>query len=82
VISAWHFHYRPNWESCVSFAGLGSLVVLGLRAVWSEGQKQKLLMLAFAPSFLFSAFMVSAGFALEKTQGVAPEDARSLPLLF
>jgi hypothetical protein len=25
-------------------------------------------MLAFAPSFLFSAFMVSAGFALEKTQ--------------
>jgi hypothetical protein len=27
VISAWHFHYRPNWESCVSFVGLGSLVV-------------------------------------------------------
>jgi hypothetical protein len=68
VISAWHFHYRPNWESCVSFLGLGSLVVLGLRAVWSQGEKQKLLMLAFAPSFLFSAFMVSAGFALEKTQ--------------
>jgi hypothetical protein len=33
VISAWHFHHRPNWESCVSFVGLGSLVVLGLRAV-------------------------------------------------
>jgi hypothetical protein len=68
VISAWHFQYRPNWESCVSLLGLGSLVVLGLRAVWSKGERQKLLMLAFAPSFLFSAFMVSAGFVLEKNQ--------------
>jgi hypothetical protein len=68
VISVWHFHYRPNWESCVSFFGLGSLVVLGLRAVWAAREKQELLMLAFAPSFLFSAFMVSAGFVLEKTQ--------------
>src|SRR6266849_6000699 len=57
VISVWHFHYQPNWESCVSFLGLGSLAVLGLRAVWAEGEKQKLLALAFAPSFLFAAFM-------------------------
>lgn len=68
IISTWHFHYRPNWESCVSFVGLGSLVVLGLRAVWSEGEKQKLLALAFAPSFLFCGFMVGAGFVLDKTQ--------------
>jgi len=68
VISVWHFHYQPNWESCVSFLGLASLVVLGLRAVWSEGEKQKLLALAFAPSFLFAAFMVFAGMVLERTQ--------------
>ena len=68
VISVWHFHYQPNWESCVSFVGLASLVVLGLRAVWSEGEKQKLLALAFAPSFLFAAFMVCAGAVLERTQ--------------
>lgn len=68
LISVWHFHYQPNWESCVSFAGLGSLVVLGLRATWSEGEKQKLLALAFAPSFLFCTFMVGAGFVLEQTQ--------------
>ena len=68
LISVWHFHYQPNWESCVSFAGLGSLVVLGLRATWSEGEKQKLLALAFAPSFLFCTFMVEAGFVLEQTQ--------------
>ena len=68
VISVWHFHYQPNWESCVSFLGLASLVVLGVRAVWSEGEKQKLLALAFAPSFLFAAFMVFAGMVLERTQ--------------
>ena len=68
VISVWHFHYQPNWESCVSFLGLASLVVLGVRAVWSEGEEQKLLALAFAPSFLFAAFMVFAGMVLERTQ--------------
>jgi PAP2 superfamily protein len=68
IISAWRFHYQPNWESCVSFLGLGSLLVLGLRAVWSEGEKQKLLALAFAPSFLFSAFMVFAGVVLDRMQ--------------
>jgi hypothetical protein len=68
VISVWHFHYQPNWESCVSFLGLASLLILGLRAVWSEGEKQKLLALAFAPSFLFAAFMVFAGAVLEQTQ--------------
>jgi hypothetical protein len=68
VISVWHFNYQPNWESCVSFVGLASLVVLGLRAVWSEGEKQKILALAFAPSFLFAAFMVFAGAVLERTQ--------------
>ena len=47
---------------------LASLVVLGLRAVWSEGEKQKLLALAFAPSFLFAAFMVFAGMVLDRTQ--------------
>jgi hypothetical protein len=68
VISVWHFHYQPNWKSWVSFLGLASLAVLGLRATWSEGEKQKLLALAFAPSFLFAAFMVFAGVVLERTQ--------------
>ena len=73
VISVWHFHYQPNWENCVAFLGLASLVVLGLRAAWSEGEKQKLLALAFAPSFLFAAFMVFAGAALEQTQNWHPK---------
>jgi hypothetical protein len=68
VVSVWHFHYEPNWESCVSFFGLASLVVLGLRSVWAEGEKQKLLTLAFLPSLLFAAFMVFAGQVLEQTQ--------------
>jgi hypothetical protein len=68
AISVWHFHYRPNWESCVSFLGMGSFVVLGLRAVWSQGEEQKKLALAFAPSFVFAAFMVFAGTVLDRTQ--------------
>jgi hypothetical protein len=68
AISVWHFHYRPNWESCVSFLGVGSFVVLGLRAVWSEGEEQKRLAMAFTPSFVFAAFMVLAGRVLEQTQ--------------
>jgi len=67
-ISVWHFRYQPNWESWVSFFGLASLVVLGIRAVWSEGETQKRLALGFAPSFLFAAFMVFAGQVLERTQ--------------
>ncbi|HYL85034.1 MAG TPA: phosphatase PAP2 family protein [Candidatus Angelobacter sp.] len=68
AISIGHFHYRPNWESCVSFLGMGSFVVLGLRAVWSEGELQKRFALAFAPSFVFAAFMVFAGSVLDQTQ--------------
>jgi hypothetical protein len=73
AISVLHFHYTPNWQSCVAFVGLGSLVVLGLRATWSEGEKQKRLALAFAPSFLFAAFMVFAGAVLEQTQVWHPQ---------
>jgi hypothetical protein len=73
TISVLHFHYTPNWQSCVAFVGLGSLVVLGLRATWSEGEKQKRLALAFAPSFLFAAFMVFAGAVLEQTQVWHPQ---------
>jgi len=68
AMSVWHFHYRPNWESCVSFLGMGSFVVLGLRSVWSQGEEQKRLALAFAPSFVFAAFMVFAGTVLDQTQ--------------
>jgi hypothetical protein len=68
AVSIAHFHYRPNWESCVSFIGMGSFVVLGLRAVWSQGESQKRFALAFAPSFVFAAFMVFAGSVLDKTQ--------------
>lgn len=73
VISVWHFHYQPNWESCVSFVGLSSLMILGLRAVWSEGEMQKRLALAFAPSFLFATFMIIAGAVLERTQTWHPK---------
>lgn len=38
-----------------SFLGVGSLLVMGIRAVWSEGDDRKLLLLAFLPALLFSA---------------------------
>ena|SRR6267378_2986730 len=80
LISVWHFRYHANWKSCVSFLGLGSLVILGLRAVRSEGEKQKLLALAFAPSFLHvhGGRWICSGTDAD----LASKDARSVLILF
>jgi hypothetical protein len=80
LISVWHFQYHANWKSCVSFLGLGSLVILGLRAVRSEGEKQKLLALAFAPSFLHvhGGRWICSGTDAD----LASKDARSVLILF
>ena len=42
-----HRHiYVVSWAS---FLGMGSLVVMGLRAIWSEGEERRLILLAFIP---------------------------------
>jgi PAP2 superfamily len=45
-------HYKLILASWLSFAGLGSLVILGVRTVWAEGASRKLLALGFVPALL------------------------------
>src|SRR5580765_5112722 len=49
-------HFSFQWISVFAHLGLSSLVMLGTRAVWAEGEEQKLLLWAFIPGVLFVAF--------------------------
>lgn len=45
----------------LSFAGMSSMLVLGIRTAWAEGKNRKLLLYAFFPAFLFVASEYYAG---------------------
>ena len=45
-------HYKPVFASWLSFAGLSSLVTMGVRTIWTNGAARKLLGFAFLPSLL------------------------------
>jgi len=46
-------HFRYAVMAWLSFAGLSSLVIFGLRAVWAREDERKLLFLGYVPSLLF-----------------------------
>jgi hypothetical protein len=46
-------HFAPAMVGWPSFAGLSSLAIMGIEAVWSEGASRTLRLLAFVPSVLF-----------------------------
>jgi hypothetical protein len=46
-------HFRPSLAGIASFLGIGSLSILGLRAIWSRGAEQERMALAFVPALLF-----------------------------
>ena len=46
-------HFKPEIVAWLSFAGLSSLFILGLRTVWAKAADRKLLQLAFIPACLF-----------------------------
>jgi len=52
VIDFQLLNFRPMFASWFSFAGLSSLALLGVRAVWAEGASRKLLALGFVPALL------------------------------
>jgi hypothetical protein len=46
-------HFKPAIAGWLSFAGLSSLLIMGIEAVWAEGESGKLHLLTFVPSLLF-----------------------------
>ena len=46
-------HFRYAMMAWLSFAGLSSLVIFGVRTVWAKDAERKLLLLGYVPSLLF-----------------------------
>ena len=65
-------HYAPHFMAWFSFLGLSSLFLLALRAIWSEGDRQKLLLFAFVPSLLFVTSEWFASNMLDLTERLHP----------
>ena len=66
-------HYTPHFMAWFSFFGLNSLLLLALRAIWSEGDRRKLLIFAFVPSLLFVTSEWFASNMLELTEKLHPK---------
>lgn len=64
--------YSPHFMAWFSFVGLSSLLLLALRAVWSQGDRRKLFLFAFVPSLLFVTSEWFASNMLDLTESLHP----------
>lgn len=62
--------YIVTW---VSFLGMSSLAILGLRAVWMEGEERRLILLALIPGILILASNHFAGYLHKWTESAHPK---------
>jgi hypothetical protein len=62
--------YVVTW---VSFLGMASLVIMGLNAVWLEGEGRKTVLLALVPSILILASNHYAGYLHKFTENAHPK---------
>jgi hypothetical protein len=62
--------YIVTW---VSFLGMGSLAVMGCRAVWLEGEQRRLILLALIPGILILASNHFAGYLHKWTESAHPK---------
>jgi hypothetical protein len=65
-------HYTPHLMAWFSFLGLNSLLLLALRAVWSQGEQRKLFLYGFVPSLLFVTSEWFASNMLDLTETLHP----------
>lgn len=66
-------HYKPLLVAWLSFAGLSSLVTLGVRTIWADGADRKLLAFSFVPALLFVVSEYFASTFLEWTEAAHPK---------
>ena len=62
-----------NLMAALSFLGMAALVVLGTRAIWTQGSDRKLLFYGFFPSVLFVASEYMASTLLDITEALHPK---------
>jgi hypothetical protein len=65
-------HFTQHFMAWFSFLGLNSLLLLALRAIWSDGGRRKLFLFAFAPSLLFVTSEWFASNLLDLTEKLHP----------
>jgi hypothetical protein len=53
IIDFGFLHFAPSLAGIASYLGISSLSMLGLRAIWSRGEEQEQMTLAFVPALLF-----------------------------
>ena len=66
-------HFAPALMAWFSFAGLSSLLVFGLRAVWAKDSDRRLLLLGFVPALLFVISEYFADDLLHWTSAIHPK---------
>jgi hypothetical protein len=65
--------FKPRFMAAFSFAGLGSLAVLGTRTIWARKQDRTLFLYAFFPAVLFVASEYMASTLLDYTEALHPK---------
>jgi hypothetical protein len=70
-------HFRPAIMAWLSFAGLSSLVIFGVGAIWAKVTERKLLALGYVPALLF---VISEYFADNLLQWTAANHPKVLDL--
>jgi hypothetical protein len=65
--------FQPRFMAAFSFAGLGSLAVLGTRTIWARKPDRTLFLYAFLPAVLFVASEYMASTLLDYTEILHPK---------
>ncbi len=73
VIDFQLLHFKPAIMAWVSFVGLSSLFIFGLRTVWAAEADRRLMLLAFIPSLLFVSSEYFADDLLQWTSSIHPK---------
>ncbi|HEV3374871.1 MAG TPA: phosphatase PAP2 family protein [Candidatus Acidoferrum sp.] len=66
-------HYQFYVIASISFVGMGSLFVMGLRAIWLEDEQRKTALLALIPSILIAASNFFVGYSHLLTEKAHPK---------
>jgi hypothetical protein len=66
-------HYQFYVIASISFVGMGSLFVMGLRAIWLEGEQRRMALLALIPSVLIAASNFFVGYSHLLTEKAHPK---------